>query len=200
MNQPVQRRVARALRAGGPEVIEVAVEQLQPPGTGEALIRVEVAGLNHVETLIRSGNYTVRLPFPYPLGGEGAGVVVAVGPETPISVGARVCWAAVIGSCATFVLAPASMLAPIPDGLGVEDAACLAVAGLTAAGLARVCRRKGSCGVGSRRRGRSNACGHSGEPASQSDRYRQRQTGWTPFAPQGPSTPSIEPLRMCVKR
>ncbi len=138
MDQPTQRRVARALRAGGPEVIEVAVEDLPPLGTGEALVRVEAAGLNHAETLIRSGNYAVRLPFPYPLGGEGSGVVVATGPETPISPGTRVCWAAVIGSCATFVSAPASMLVPIPEALSFEQAASLAVAALTAGGLARV--------------------------------------------------------------
>jgi NADPH2:quinone reductase len=138
MNQPAQRLVARALRAGGPEVIEVGVEELPPLRTGEARVRVEAAGLNHAETLIRSGNYTVRLPFPFPLGGEGSGVVVATEPGAPISVGTRVCWAAVVGSCATFVTAPASMLVPIPEGLSFEDGACLAVAGLTAGGLARV--------------------------------------------------------------
>jgi NADPH2:quinone reductase len=143
MDQPTHRRVARALRAGGPEVIDVGVEELPSLRKGEALVRVEAAGLNHVETLIRSGNYTVRLPFPYPLGGEGSGVVVATGPAAPIPVGTRVCWAAVIGSCATFVTAPASMLVPIPEGLSFEDGACLAVAGLTAGGLARVWPLKG---------------------------------------------------------
>lgn len=138
MSQPDRRRVARALRAGGPEVLAVGMEDLPPLGTGEALVRVEAAGLNHAETLIRSGTYTVRLPFPYPLGGEGSGVVVAAGPEVSISVGTRVCWGTVLGSCATFVTAPAAMLVPIPDGLGFEDAACLPVAGLTAGGLARV--------------------------------------------------------------
>jgi NADPH2:quinone reductase len=143
MNQPTQRRIARALRAGGPEVIEVGLEELPLLKTGEALVRVEAAGLNHAETLIRSGNYTVRLPFPFPLGGEGAGVVVATGPGAKISVGTRVCWAAVIGSCATFVTAPASMLVPIPEGINFEDGACLPVAALTAAGLARVWPLKG---------------------------------------------------------
>jgi len=81
MSQPDHRRVARALCAGGPEVIEVGEEELPPLGTGEALVRVEAAGLNHAETLIRSGTYTVRVPFPYPLGGEGSGVVVATGPD-----------------------------------------------------------------------------------------------------------------------
>jgi NADPH:quinone reductase len=143
MNGRTERRVACALRAGGPEVIEVGMEEMPPLKTGEALVRVEAAGLNHAETLIRSGSYAVRLPFPYPLGGEGSGVVVATGPEVSIAVGTRVCWAAVLGSCATFVMAPASMLVPIPEGLGFEDAACLGVAGLTAGGLARVWPLKG---------------------------------------------------------
>lgn len=138
MHPAVQRSVARALRPGGPEVIEVGSEELSPPGKGEALVRVEAVGLNHAETLIRSGNYAVRLPFPHPVGGEGAGVVVAAGPDVSLAVGTRVCWGAVLGSCATLVTAPASMLVPIPDGLTFEDGACLPVAALTAGGLARV--------------------------------------------------------------
>jgi NADPH2:quinone reductase len=110
-------------------------------------VRVEAAGLNHAETLIRSGSYAVRLPFPYPLGGEGAGVVVATGPDVSFVVGARVCWGAVLGSCASLITAPASMFVPLPDGLSFEDGACLAVAGLTAGGLARVWPLKGHSAV-----------------------------------------------------
>ena len=138
-----QRRVARALRAGGPEVIEAYVEEVAPLKAGEVLVRVEAAGLNHAETLIRSGNYTVRLPFPHAVGGEGSGTVVAVESEGTLSVGARVCWAGVLGSCATYVTAPASLLVPLTDGLSFEDGACLAVAGLTAGGLSRVWPLKG---------------------------------------------------------
>jgi NADPH2:quinone reductase len=141
------RRVARALRAGGPEVIEVGLEELTSPGPGETLVRVEAAGLNHAETLIRSGNYPVRLPFPHAVGGEGSGVVVATGPGVKLSVGTRVCWAAVLGSCATLVTTQASMLAPIPPGLNFEDGASLAVAGLTAGGLARVWPLRGRSAV-----------------------------------------------------
>jgi NADPH2:quinone reductase len=147
MSANTSRRVARALRAGSPDVIEVGIEELPPLKMGEALIRVEAAGLNHAETLIRSGTYTVRLPFPYALGGEGSGTVVATGPEVSISVGSRVCWGAVLGSCATFVVAPASMLVPLPDGLSFEHAACLPVAGITASGLARVWPLKGRAAV-----------------------------------------------------
>ena len=147
MNLPTHRRVARALRAGGPEVIDTGVEELPRLKAGEALVRVEATGLNHAETLIRSGNYSVRLPFPFALGGEGSGVVVATGPAVAFSVGTRVCWATILGSCATFVTAPASMLVPIPEGLSFEDGACLAVAGLTAGGLARVWPLQGRAAV-----------------------------------------------------
>ena len=133
-----ERRVARALRAGGPEVIEVSLEQLPPLKVGEVLVRVEAVGLNHAETLIRSGSYAVRLPFPFALGGEGAGTVVAAGPEVSIPLGTRVCWAAVLGSCANFLVVPSSMVVAIPENLSAEQAACLAVAGLTAGGLVRV--------------------------------------------------------------
>jgi len=138
MSTPTQRRVACALRLGGPDVIEVGTEDLVPLKAGEVLVEVAAAGLNHAETLIRSGNYAVRLPFPHAVGGEGAGTIVSVGPEVSLPVGTRVCWGAVLGSCATHVIAPAFLLAPMPDGLSFEDGACLAVAGLTAGGLARV--------------------------------------------------------------
>ena len=138
MSTPTQRRVARALRPGGPDVIEVAVEDIVPLKAGEALVEVAAAGLNHAETLIRSGAYAVRLPFPHAVGGEGAGTVIATGPDVSLSLGTRVCWGTVLGSCATHVIAPAFLLAPIPDALTFDHGACLAVAGLTAGGLARV--------------------------------------------------------------
>jgi NADPH:quinone reductase len=147
MSSITHRRVARALRAGGPEVIEIEVEEVAPLKPGEVLVRVEAAGLNHAETLIRSGTYTVRLPFPHAVGGEGAGTVAATGPDVTFTVGTRVCWGAVLGSCATFLTAQASMLAPIPDALTFEDAASVAVAGLTAGGLARVWPLEGRSAV-----------------------------------------------------
>jgi NADPH2:quinone reductase len=136
---PTQRRVARATRAGGPEVLAVAVEDLRPLKSGEALVRVEAAGLNHVDSLARSGTYSIRFAFPFDVGVEGAGTIVAVGPGVAIAPGARVCWTAVVGSCATYVIAPVQMLAAVPEGLSLEAGACVAHAGVTAAGLIRHC-------------------------------------------------------------
>ena len=136
---PTQRRVARATTAGGPDVLAVAVEDLRPLEIGEALVRVEAAGLNHVDSLARSGTYAIRFAFPFGVGVEGAGTVVAAGPGVAMRPGTRVCWTAVVGSCATYAIAPVHMLAELPDDLSVEAGASLAHAGITAAGLIRHC-------------------------------------------------------------
>ncbi len=136
---PTERRVVRVARAGGPEVLEVAVERLRPLKNGEALVRVEAAGLNHVDSLARSGTYSIRFPFPYDVGIEGAGTVVAVGADVAVTPGTRVCWTAVFGSCATAVIAPVQMLAELPPELSFETGASVAHAALTAAGLVRHC-------------------------------------------------------------
>jgi NADPH2:quinone reductase len=71
------------------------------------------------------------------VGFEGAGTVLATGSEAGVAIGARVCWTAVFGSCATHVIARASLLAPVPDAVTLEQAATLAHAAVTAEGLAR---------------------------------------------------------------
>jgi NADPH:quinone reductase len=131
------RRVARAMKPGGPDVIAVETEPLPALQADEALVRVGAVGLNHVEALARSGRYSVAIPFPYAVGIEGGGTVVAVGSAVTIPVGARVCWTAVFGSCATYVVARAALLARVPDDVTLEEAATLAHAAVTAEGLAR---------------------------------------------------------------
>jgi NADPH2:quinone reductase len=135
-----QRRVARALRPGAPQqVIDIAVEDIAELEPGQALVRVQAAAVNHSEGLaLRGGAYAQGLPFPCPLGYEGAGTVVTTGPQVHLQPGTRVCWAPVVGSCADYLTAPAAMLIPVPDGLSAEDAARLPSAGVTAQLLTRV--------------------------------------------------------------
>lgn len=118
-------------------VVETA--DLRPLNAGEALLRVEAFGLNHVDSLARSGTYSIRFEFPFDVGVEGAGTIDAVAPDVSIPVGTRVCWTAVFGSCATYVIAPVQMLAELPEELSFEAGASLAHAGVTAAGLVRHC-------------------------------------------------------------
>lgn len=67
--------------AGGPEVLRLVERDAPEPGPGQVLVEVAAAGVNFIDTYHRSGLYPVALPFVPGL--EGAGTVVAVGPEEP---------------------------------------------------------------------------------------------------------------------
>ena len=70
-------RVIRAHKTGGPEVMQLDDVQLPAPGAGQALVRIEAAGVNFIDIYQRSGQY--QLPLPLALGVEAAGVVEQVG-------------------------------------------------------------------------------------------------------------------------
>lgn len=64
---------------GGPEVLELKeVPDLQP-AAGEVLVEVRAAGVNPVDTYIRSGTYAIKPRCPYTPGLDGAGLVLKAG-------------------------------------------------------------------------------------------------------------------------
>ncbi|MDA3647928.1 zinc-binding dehydrogenase [Saccharopolyspora indica] len=138
MTEGVKRRVARAVRPGGPEVIEVVEEALAAPGPGEVLVKVVVSGVNHADGLLRSGGYVVSARFPHPVGVEAAGVVAAIGPGVLVPVGTRVAGTGWLGSCADYAVVPVERLVEIPGQLSFEQAASVAHAGAAAGALTRV--------------------------------------------------------------
>jgi NADPH2:quinone reductase len=106
------------------------------PGAGEALVRVEAAGVNFLDVYVRTGAYARELPLI--VGEEGAGVVEAVGDRVPgLRAGQRVAWANVSGSYATHVVASAGRLVPVPDGVSTHVAAAAMLQGMTAHYLSR---------------------------------------------------------------
>lgn len=63
--------------------------ELDPPGPGELLVRIEAAGLCHSDLSVVDGNR--QRPMPMLLGHEAAGIVEQVGPgDSDIAVGTRV--------------------------------------------------------------------------------------------------------------
>src|SRR5258706_3215467 len=67
----------RVNQFGGPEVLKLETAPDPEPGKGQILIRVHAAGVNPVDTYIRSGTYG-PLNFPYTPGKDAAGVIEAM--------------------------------------------------------------------------------------------------------------------------
>jgi NADPH:quinone reductase len=124
-------KAIRVEKTGGPEVLQVADVPVAQPKPGQAIVKVNVAGVNSADSFFRDGRF--RTPLPFIPGQEGAGVVTAVGDKTTVvKVGDRVAWSGVLGSYAEFVVALAEHLVPVPVTITDEQAAAAMVHGLTA--------------------------------------------------------------------
>ena len=124
-------RAIEAVRAGGPEVLELVERPSPAPGPGEVLVDVAYAGVNFIDTYRRGGVYPVA--FPHVPGSEGAGVVAATGPGvTDLRPGDRVAWADAPASYAEQVVVRAARTIPVPDEIDLATATALALQGLTA--------------------------------------------------------------------
>lgn len=121
---------------GGPEVLKWEEVEVKDPGPGEVRLRQEAAGLNFIDVYHRTGLYKQKLPFTP--GVEGAGTVVAVGPDVAnVKVGDRVTYAGPIGGYAEERLIAADRLVKLPDSIGSQEAAAMMLQGLTAEMLLR---------------------------------------------------------------
>lgn len=121
---------------GGPEVLTPADLPDPEPGPGEVLIDVAAAGVNFIDVYHRTGAYPQELP--YTPGVEAAGTVAATGDGVrEFSVGDRVAWANIQGGYAEKAVIPADKVVPVPDGVGLEDAAASLLQGMTAHYLTR---------------------------------------------------------------
>ena len=126
----------RIQQHGGPEVMSLGSAPDAAPGPGEALVRVEAAGVNFIDTYHRTGLYPVPLPFTP--GVEGAGVVEAVGAGvSDLAPGDRVGWVMQMGSYAEAAVRPAAKLVRLPDGVSTTRAAAALLQGMTAHYLVR---------------------------------------------------------------
>ena len=129
-------KAIRAHEYGGPEALRMDELPTPSPSAGQALVRIEAAGVNFIDVYQRSGQYKTALPVP--LGVEGAGIVEALGPGTSgLSVGQRVAWNGIPGSYATHTLVPVDRVVPVPETIDARSAAAAMLQGMTAHYLAR---------------------------------------------------------------
>jgi NADPH2:quinone reductase len=128
----------QAVKAGGPEVLEVIDIPLPSPGPGQVLVRHQAVGLNFIDTYHRSGLYPVKMPTV--LGLEASGVVEALGEGvTRFAVGDRVAYNGSMGAYAEAAVVPADRAVKVPDDVTLEVAAAVLLKGMTAEFLVRRC-------------------------------------------------------------
>ncbi|QTN24941.1 NAD(P)H-quinone oxidoreductase [Rhizobacter sp. AJA081-3] len=117
------------LRAGAPEVLQLAERPDPVSGAGEVLIRVAAAGVNRPDVLQRKGLYPVPPGASELPGLELAGTIVA-GDATAMAqagfkLGDRVCALVAGGGYAQLCVAPVGQCLPAPAGLSDIEAASL---------------------------------------------------------------------------
>lgn len=121
----------RVHSVGGPEALVYEEVAMPVPGPGEVLLRQHAIGVNFIDVYHRSGLY--KLPeYPITIGSEGAGEVIALGPDvTRLKVGDRVAYAGAIGGYAEVRTVRADRLVKIPDGIDYDTAAGMLLKGMT---------------------------------------------------------------------
>jgi NADPH2:quinone reductase len=129
-------KAVRVHELGGPEVLRYEEVPDPVPGPRDALVRIEAAGVNYIDTYHRNGLYKVAPP-PFILGQEAAGTVEAVGTEvSEVEVGERVAYTNVLGAYAERAAVPAARLVAVPAGVTPRQAAAAMLQGMTAHYLA----------------------------------------------------------------
>jgi len=127
-------KAIRVHEVGDPEVMRLEeVPDLQP-GTGQVVVRVKAAGVNPVDTYIRSGLYPRKPALPYTPGNDAGGVVESIGTGvTRVAVGDRVYVAGTIsGAYAEQALCNEFQVHPLPQRVSFAQGAAIQVPYATA--------------------------------------------------------------------
>lgn len=158
-------KAAFITHTGPPSVIQCGNLPDPVPGPRQVLVRVRAAAINPIDTYVRAGTVAMPLEFPFVVGCDLAGEVVAIGDEVDkLRPGMRV-WGSNQGllgrqgTCAELAAVDERWLYPTPDGVPDREAAAAALVSITAhLGLVRHARLEpgetifvsgGSGGVGS---------------------------------------------------
>jgi len=128
-------KAVRVHAPGGPEAMKLEDVPEPTPKAGEAVVKVDAAGLNYIDVYQRSGLY--KLDMPLTLGLEAGGTVTAVGQGvTEVKPGDRVAYTGVPGAYAQYAAVPAARLVVLPQGVSTRQGAAAMLQGMTAHYLA----------------------------------------------------------------
>ncbi len=123
---PHDMRAIEIAAPGGPDVLTPTRRPIPTAGPQDVVIKLAYAGVNRPDALQRAGLYAPPPGASDLPGLEGAGEVVAVGADvTGVAIGDQVCALLPGGGYAEYVATPAAHCLPVPQGMGLDQAACL---------------------------------------------------------------------------
>ncbi len=122
-------KAIRVHEYGGPEAMGLEEVPEPEPGTGQVRIRISAAGVNPVDTYIRTGTYHVKPGLPYTPGMDGAGIIDAAGPRAgEWKVGDRVyCAGSLTGTYAEKAVCDCSRVFALPEPLSFPQGASVGI-------------------------------------------------------------------------
>src|SRR6476661_1312774 len=111
----------------------VEVSEPNAPSASEALVRMEYAPIDYSDLLLANGVYFLNPKLPSVIGGEGAGIVEAIGPGVPsVKVGDRVTIPFQTFTWSEKILALAQGLFVVPPSVDAKMASMLNINPTTA--------------------------------------------------------------------
>jgi NADPH:quinone reductase len=118
---------------GAPEVMKIQEVPSFTPSPSQIVVRVHAAGVNPVDTYIRSGVYAIKPALPYTPGIDGAGMIASVGADVKdLKAGDRVYLfndnsGPKSGTYAEQVLCAPSQVRKLPDSVSFSQGAAVGV-------------------------------------------------------------------------
>ena len=119
-------QVVEITKPGDPSVLIPTTRVVPTPKFGQVLIKVAYAGVNRPDVLQRAGLYNPPPNASDLPGLEASGYVVALGEGVSgIRIGDEVCALLPGGGYAEYTVTQADHCLPVPEGLSMQEAACL---------------------------------------------------------------------------
>jgi len=127
-------KAIRVSEYGGPSVLKLEEVPTPPPGAHQVLVRVHAAGINPVDTYLRSNTDNRGPKLPYTPGADAGGVVEAVGSGVAgFKAGDRVyVGGTATGSYAELCLCELAQVHPLPENVSCAQGAAMNVPYATA--------------------------------------------------------------------
>jgi len=127
-------KAIRVSEYGGPSVLKLEEVPTPPPGANQVLVRVHAAGINPVDTYLRSNTDNRGPKLPYTPGADAGGVVEAVGSGVAgFKAGDRVyVGGTATGSYAELCLCELAQVHPLPQNVSCAQGAAMNVPYATA--------------------------------------------------------------------